>query len=51
MADTCTCGDVLDEHGGDPNFPGSTSCNVEGCGCVAFEADESLKEDSGEIQF
>jgi hypothetical protein len=36
--ETCTCGDVLDEHGGDAKYPGSTKCNVEGCECVAFEA-------------
>lgn len=41
MGTTCTCGDVLDEHGGDPDYPGSTSCNVEGCECLAFESDGS----------
>lgn len=38
--DTCTCGDVKDEHGGDPDYPGSTACSVDGCDCIAFEAGE-----------
>lgn len=33
----CTCGDMKDEHGGDPEFPGSTACNIDTCDCVAFE--------------
>ena len=37
---TCVCGDVEDEHGGDPEYPGSTACNVEDCECVAFEESE-----------
>jgi hypothetical protein len=45
MADTCTCGDVLDEHGGDPEYPGSTACNVEGCECVCYEEDPDAGED------
>lgn len=45
MSDTCVCGDVLDEHGQDPDYPGSTSCNVEECDCVAFEADLNAEED------
>lgn len=33
---TCVCGDVEDEHGQDPKYPGSTACNV--CeDCIAFE--------------
>lgn len=36
----CTCGHDEEEHGGDPNYPGSTACNVENCDCIAFEADE-----------
>ena len=35
--DVCSCGDVRDEHGGDPDYPASTACACEGCGCVAFE--------------
>ena len=34
---TCTCGHVEDEHGGRPEFPGSTACNVQACDCIAFE--------------
>lgn len=37
------CGHVEDEHGGDPEFPGSTACNVDECDCISFE-------DSGEEQ-
>lgn len=36
----CTCGHVEDEHGGDPEYLGSTACNVEGCDCVCFEIAE-----------
>lgn len=43
MTDTCVCGDVEDEHGGDPDFPGSFACRVEGCECLHFEP-----EDDGE---
>lgn len=32
----CVCGDVADEHGHDPAYPGSSACSV--CGCIAFEA-------------
>lgn len=38
MGETCTCGDVLDEHEG-PAGP----CLV--CPCVAFEADEDGEND------
>lgn len=35
-ATTCQCGDALDEHGHDDEYPGSTACNV--ChDCLAFE--------------
>lgn len=40
----CTCGHVRDEHGGDPNYPGSTACSVEGCHCIAYEAGEDDEE-------
>ncbi len=36
---TCCCGHVEDEHGDDPAYPGSTTCNVEDCDCAAFEED------------
>ena len=46
--DPCSCGDAPEEHGRDPHYPGSTSCNVPGCDCVAYEADpEAVEEDHG----
>lgn len=33
----CTCGHPKEEHGGDSEYPGSTSCSVEDCDCIAFE--------------
>ena len=35
----CTCGHAEEEHGHDPQYPGSTSCQIAGCDCVAFEDD------------
>lgn len=35
----CTCGHDEDEHGGDPEFPGSSRCNNGDCDCVCFESD------------
>lgn len=45
MDKTCVCGDAKDEHGHDPEHPGSTACAVEGCDCIAYEADEDAEED------
>lgn len=39
----CMCGHVADEHGGDPDYPGSTACAVEGCDCIAFEEAEGAE--------
>lgn len=37
-SDPCTCGCAPEEHGRDPEYPGSTSCTA--CGnCIAYEAD------------
>lgn len=36
-ADPCTCGHAPEEHGRDPEYPGSTGCAE--CDCVAYEAD------------
>lgn len=36
---TCCCGHEEDEHGHDPDYPGSTACNVPGCRCMAYESD------------
>jgi hypothetical protein len=43
--DPCTCGDSTEEHGRDSAHPGSTACTVEGCGCIAYEADRGFNED------
>ena len=34
----CVCGDAIEAHGGDPEYPGSTSC-TECDDCIAYEAD------------
>lgn len=37
-SDPCTCGCAPEEHGRDPEYPGSTSCTA--CNdCIAYEAD------------
>ena len=44
----CICGHSIEEHGRDPNYPGSTACSIEGCGCIAYEEndeDEEYEED------
>jgi hypothetical protein len=46
MNDTCECGHVLDEHGGDPKHPRALACTVEGCQCVHFEAAEEEDDES-----
>jgi hypothetical protein len=33
---TCVCGCAVEEHGNDPEYPGSTSCTQ--CDCIAYEA-------------
>jgi hypothetical protein len=33
----CTCGHAVEEHGNDPEFPGSTGCSE--CDCIAYESD------------
>lgn len=33
----CTCGHSVEEHGGDPEYPGSTACTM--CDCIAYEGD------------
>jgi hypothetical protein len=45
---TCHCGHVEDEHGGDPQYPGSTACQIEDCGCIAFEHDPQAQDRGGE---
>jgi hypothetical protein len=43
--DPCTCGDAPEEHGRDAKYPGSTACTVEGCDCIAYEADRGSEND------
>ena len=38
----CVCGDAIEAHGGDPEYPGSTSCTE--CDCIAYEADLGAEE-------
>ena len=40
----CACGCAIEAHGGDPEYPGSTSCTE--CDCIAYEADLSPAEDT-----
>ena len=42
--EACTCGCAIEAHGGDPEYPGSTSCTE--CGCIAYEADLIAAEES-----
>lgn len=42
--EVCVCGDVADEHGGNPKYPGSTACKIKKCGCIAFELDEEATQ-------
>jgi hypothetical protein len=37
----CACGHAHEEHGGDPKYPGSSACQVEDCGCIAWERGEA----------
>lgn len=41
-SDPCTCGHAPEEHGRDPEYPGSTSCTA--CDCIAYEADPDTME-------
>jgi hypothetical protein len=41
--EVCTCGHVYDEHGGIPEYPGSTKCSIDDCDCLSFEEDEDEK--------
>lgn len=36
----CVCGHADDEHGGDPDLPGSSACTGEECDCCCYEEDE-----------
>lgn len=43
MADTCTCGHTLEEHGNDPDYASSTACTE--CACIAYEEDDNARTD------
>ena len=53
--DVCVCGHVLDQHGGDKKYPGSTACHgmyhEEGmedavpCECICYEEDGEEEEE------
>jgi hypothetical protein len=40
--EACMCGCAIEAHGGDPAYPGSTSCTE--CDCIAYEADLNAEE-------
>jgi len=40
--EACACGCAIEAHGGDPEYPGSTSCTE--CDCIAYEADLNAEE-------
>lgn len=52
--DVCVCGHALDQHGGDPVYPGSMACHGvvqsehvgqdEECDCIHYEEDDSEDE-------
>jgi hypothetical protein len=39
MGEACVCGHAEEEHGGDPEYPGSTACQEADCDCVCYEPD------------
>lgn len=41
----CTCGHTEDEHGGIPEYPGSSKCNVDDCDCDCWEWDGEEESD------
>jgi hypothetical protein len=46
----CHCGHVEDEHGHDPKYPGSSACQVEGCGCIAYERNHNAPAETEEVE-
>lgn len=38
----CVCGHAEEEHGDDPDYPGSTACTE--CDCIAYEEEDSEEE-------
>ena len=46
---SCVCGHAEEEHGHDPEYPGSDACQAEGCDCLGFEeTDEEVGSDDDE---
>jgi len=41
----CMCGHAEEEHGHDPDYPGSSACTVEDCDCVAYDPDTDYEND------
>jgi hypothetical protein len=33
---TCICWHAIEEHGGDPKYPGATDCHADDCDCIAY---------------
>jgi hypothetical protein len=46
---SCVCGHAEEEHGHDPKYPGSTSCQEDDCECAAYEYDSSDDDDLMEM--
>lgn len=46
--DVCFCGHIWDEHGGDPEYPGSTACTVKDCPCITFDHDTEAGQENGQ---
>lgn len=42
----CVCGHSVEEHGGDSNYTGSTSCSDDDCDCCAYEPDRNAEDDA-----
>ncbi len=42
--EACVCGCAIEAHGGDPKYPGSTSCTE--CACIAYETDLNAPEET-----
>lgn len=48
MFGVCTCGHAIEEHGGDPEYPGSMACTE--CDCIHYaEADEEVEDGAIEV--
>ena len=43
----CTCGHSVEEHGHDPELPGSTACTE--CDCIAYDPEHESDEQKDEL--